>query len=45
MIDDLFGKLRRRIDDELKFENELLLLKGALDMVLAQVSLFSSTFQ
>ncbi len=37
MIDDLFGKLRKRVDDELKFENELLLLKGALDMVLAQV--------
>ena len=38
MIDDLFSKLRKRVDDELKFETELLLLKGALDMVLAQVS-------
>lgn len=37
IVDDLFERLRRRVADELRFENELLLLKGALDMVVAQV--------
>jgi len=39
LIDTLFLRLRRKLDQELKFQRELHLLAGALDMILASVAL------
>lgn len=34
-IDDLFTKLRRKVDEEIKFQEELFGIRGALEMVMA----------
>lgn len=39
LIDTLFLRLRRKLDQELKFQRELHLLGGALDMILASAAL------
>lgn len=41
LIDTLFLRLRRKLDQELKFQRELHLLGGALDMILASAALNS----
>lgn len=38
-MDELLGKVRNRIERELGFERELIKLRGALDMTLAQAAL------
>lgn len=35
LIDGLFAKLRRKVDEELTFQKELMGVQGALDMVFA----------
>lgn len=37
LLDEMMGKLQSRIDRELKFQRDLMKLRGALDMTLAQV--------
>lgn len=37
-LDDLLGKIQTRIERELGFERELIKLRGALDMTLAQAA-------
>jgi U3 small nucleolar RNA-associated protein 15 len=37
LIDDILRKMKSRVNGELKFQEQLLALNGALDMVLAQV--------
>ncbi|CAE7171725.1 unnamed protein product [Rhizoctonia solani] len=39
LIDTLFVRLRRKLEQELKFQRELCLLGGALDMILASAAL------
>jgi U3 small nucleolar RNA-associated protein 15 len=39
LIDTLFLRLRRKLEQELKFQRELRLLGGALDMILASAAL------
>jgi U3 small nucleolar RNA-associated protein 15 len=39
LIDDLIRKTKSRVAGELRFQQELLALNGALDMVLAQAAL------
>ncbi|KAG8684725.1 hypothetical protein FRC09_015182, partial [Ceratobasidium sp. 395] len=39
LIDNLFVRLRRKLDQELKFQRELHLLGGALDMILVSAAL------
>ncbi|CAE6465408.1 unnamed protein product [Rhizoctonia solani] len=39
LIDTLFVRLRRKLEQELKFQRELRLLGGALDMILASAAL------
>lgn len=34
MIDDLFHQLKRKISNEVRFQDELLQLQGSLDMLL-----------
>lgn len=38
----MMGKLQSRIDRELRFQRDLMKLRGALDMTLAQVGLTGS---
>ncbi|KDE08664.1 hypothetical protein MVLG_01123 [Microbotryum lychnidis-dioicae p1A1 Lamole] len=35
LVDGLFNRLRRKVDEELKFQRELIAVRGALDMVFA----------
>lgn len=37
VIDEMLGKMQNRIERELGFERDLMKLRGALDMTLAQV--------
>ena len=37
-LDELLGKIQNRIERELGFERELIKLRGALDMTLAQAA-------
>lgn len=39
LIDDIIRKTKSRVNGELRFQQELLALNGALDMVLAQAAL------
>jgi len=38
LIDELLGRIQTRVERELGFQKELMKLRGALDMTLAQVS-------
>jgi U3 small nucleolar RNA-associated protein 15 len=42
LIDRLFEQLRKKVNQELRFQQEVLRMKGALDMVLASASLVRS---
>lgn len=35
LIDTLFARLRRKVDEELEFQKELTQVRGALDMIFA----------
>ena len=39
LIDALFLRLRKKVDEELKFQRELQKVKGALDMIFATSAL------
>ncbi|KAI5124830.1 hypothetical protein M0805_005460 [Coniferiporia weirii] len=39
LIDSLFVRLRKKVEEELRFERELLKIKGALDMIFASSAL------
>lgn len=41
LVDNLFSQLRKKVKAELKFQNDLLQTKGALDMLLASVALLA----
>lgn len=43
LVDEMLGKLHLRIERELDFEKELMKLKGALDMTLAQAAMAQVT--
>jgi hypothetical protein len=40
LLDEMMEKLQSKINRELKFHQDLMKLRGALDMTLAQVCLF-----
>lgn len=42
LIEDILRKMRSRVSQELRFQEQLTSLNGALDMVLAQVNYLSS---
>lgn len=42
LIDTLFHKLRVKVDEEVKFQRELLQVRGQLDMLLAANSALAS---
>jgi len=44
LLDEMMEKLQSRINRELKFHQDLMKLRGALDMTLAQVCLFLHLF-
>lgn len=44
LIEDIIKKMRSRVAQELRFQEQLVGLSGALDMVLAQVRCFASFF-
>ena len=44
LLDEMMEKLQSRINRELKFHQDLMKLRGALDMTLAQVCLFVHLF-
>jgi hypothetical protein len=44
LLDEMMEKLQSRINRELKFHQDLMKLRGALDMTLAQVCFFSFFF-
>ena len=35
IVDGLFTRLRRKVDDEVRFQRELVAVRGALDMLLS----------
>ena len=39
LIDALFVRLRKKVDEELRFQKELTKVKGALDMIFASFAL------
>lgn len=39
LIDALFVRLRKKIEEELRFQKELVKVKGALDMIFASSAL------
>jgi U3 small nucleolar RNA-associated protein 15 len=39
LIDEMLGRIQRRIERELGFQKELMRLRGALDMTLAQAAM------
>lgn len=39
VIDEMLGRIQTRVERELGFQKELMKLRGALDMTLAQVSI------
>jgi U3 small nucleolar RNA-associated protein 15 len=39
VIDEMLGKIQARIERELRFQRELMRLRGALDMTLTQAAL------
>ena len=43
LLDEMMEKLQSRIDRELRFQQDLMKLRGALDMTLAQVRRFTSS--
>jgi U3 small nucleolar RNA-associated protein 15 len=43
VIDEMLGRIQRRIERELGFQKELMKLRGALDMTLAQAAMSQIT--
>ena len=43
LIDGLFVRLRKKVDAELRFQRELVKVKGALDMIFASSALSLSS--
>ena len=43
LIDGLFVRLRKKVDAELRFQKELVKVKGALDMIFASSALCLSS--